>query len=492
MEFNSYTFILAFMPAVVFLYYLLNLLHRRIGTWFFIVASMFFVGYADEKALYFMLLSMAFTYVLAILQRCVNKKRIISKVVLAMGVIVHVVILAIFKYTSFIVINMNRFFLLDVTFETLWVPIGISFMTFQQIAFLVDVYRGKITKLVLTDYVFYITFFPKLVQGPITDYIELTQQLYDKSRRYPNAEHIACGLWFFSVGLAKKVLIADVFAGAVSWGYDYAAGELTSMEAILAMLCFTLQIYFDFSGYSQMAIGLGKLLNITLANNFDAPYRAITISDFWKRWHISLTSFFRMYLYFPLGGSRKGKARTYVNTMIIFVVSGLWHGASWSFVVWGALHGVAMCIDKWLKSIVPPIRYGKRVVQGFSWLFTFILVNLLWVFFRAPSLNYALSFLGKIFCMDSFTVRDEFFASFEISEFSYLAGKLSWFAAILERVQGLEMLIFLGIAFVIAICNKEKWEQFRPTLLRSIGAMIFLLWSVISLSHVSSFIYGSF
>lgn len=492
MDFNSYIFILVFMPIVIILYYLCNLVHRRVGTWFLSMASFVFLAYADIRFVYFVLLSIGFNFLCGIILSICKDKRLFVRVVLACGIIGNIFVLGIFKYTSFVLSNLSRFMEVEFTTKALLVPLGISFLTFQQIAFLVDIYRGEIKKLVFTDYVFYVTFFPKLIQGPIAGYQELTAQLYKKQRRYPNAKHFACGLWFFAAGLAKKVLVADVLAEAVKWGYGQAATELTSMEAFLVMLCYTLQIYFDFSGYSQMALGVAKLLNITLPNNFATPYRAVSISEFWKCWHISLTSFLRKYLYFPLGGNRKGTIRTYLNTMIIFLVSGLWHGASWNFVVWGAFHGIAMCFDKFMRQVVPPIQKGKKFLQVISWAVTFGLVNVLWVFFRAPSFSHAISLLEKAFSFESTGVREAFLTCFAIPEYAYITGKITSLAPIFEQVQSLEMLIFVGISMLISLCSKDKIEEFKPTWGRSIGAMVLFLWAVISLSHVSEYIYGSF
>ena len=249
-------------------------------------------------------------------------------------IVVNVLLLLYFKYSNFIISTANQMLGKEWAFKELIQPIGISFFTFQQIAYIVAVYNEEIEKVSLVDYLAYILYFPKILMGPLMDPVDFHKQINDDSLKKVNWDNIACGVKIFSLGLFKKVMMADVFAKAVAWGFA-GTDKVTSMDWILEMLFYTFEIYFDFSGYSDMAVGISQMLNIELPMNFDSPYKALSIRDFWKRWHLSLTRFFTKYVYIPLGGSRKGIILTCVNTMVVFLISGLWHGANQTFVLWG-------------------------------------------------------------------------------------------------------------------------------------------------------------
>jgi D-alanyl-lipoteichoic acid acyltransferase DltB (MBOAT superfamily) len=463
------------MPIVICVYYLINhFIGYRFGKYWLIAASLFFAGYNGWTTLIFVVVSILFNYICARYIKKYNKK-----IIMAMGVIVNVSLLAYYKYAGFLS--------LPIDVSKIIVPLGISFITFQQISFIVDVYKGKISDISFEDYIFYVLYFPKLVQGPITRYDLLINQMHDESNKNPNSDNLANGLWTFSVGLAKKVLIADVISAAVSWGYGDGFSQLTSMDAIIVALCYTLQIYFDFGGYSNMAIGISKMLNIDVANNFAAPYRSKSIMEFWKRWHISLTDFLREYIYFPLGGSRKGKVRAYINSMIIFLVSGLWHGSAWNYVAWGALHGIAYCLNKLFN------KQWEKVPSILRWIMTFVFINISWVFFRASTVNQALELLGRIVRMDSFSISEGLISSFSLSEFSFIGGRVEAFATFLESYSVVQLWGFVGFAFIVALCAKDRIAQnFKPTLIKCISTILMLSWSVVSLSTVTEFIYGSF
>ena len=228
---------------------------------------------------------------------------------------------------------------------------GISFFTFQQVSYLVDSYRTQETRdYGFIEYTLFVLFFPQLIAGPIVLHKEMIPQFRNEHNRIFNSENFSRGMYIFAIGLFKKVLIADTFSQAVAIGYNNVE-NLSSLEALLVSFSYTFQIYFDFSGYCDMAIGISSMFNINLPQNFNSPYKSTSIIDFWNRWHMSLTRFLREYVYFPLGGSRKGKVRTYVNVMIVFLVSGIWHGANWTFIVWGIMHGVAQCLNRMFKNI---------------------------------------------------------------------------------------------------------------------------------------------
>ena len=327
---NSHIFILCFLPLILIAYFLSNKLNILAGKVVLVAGSLIFYAYADWHMLFFLLPSVLCNYLFTYLIGHAKWR----KIFLAVPVIVNVGLLLFFKYTNFVITNFNLLWKTEYAFLQLLVPLGISFITFQQIAYLVTVYRGELERADVMDYLVYILYFPKLLMGPLAEPVDFIAQLNNPDTKKVNSDHMAQGLKMFSFGLFKKAILADTFAGAFAWGLEN-IGALTSMDCFLVMLAYTFEIYFDFSGYSDMAMGVSRMLNITLPMNFDSPYKAVSIRDFWKRWHISLTKFFTKYLYIPLGGSRKGKVFTYVNTMIVFIVSGIWHGAGWAFILWG-------------------------------------------------------------------------------------------------------------------------------------------------------------
>ena len=268
-----------------------------------------------------------------------------NKLTLALPVIANVLLLLYFKYLDFTITNINTILGLKITHPEIVLPLGISFYTFQQIAYIVAVEKGKLDNISLIDYLAYILYFPKLLMGPITDPVDYISQLNQVQKKKADMHNIAVGIKLFSLGLIKKLMLADTFAAAVSWTYEN-IDAASSADCMLLMLFYTFEIYFDFSGYSDMAVGISAMFNIDLRINFDSPYKAVSIRDFWKRWHISLTGFLTEYIYIPLGGSRKGSMFTYLNIMIVFLVSGLWHGDNWTFILWGLLHGLFICIDR--------------------------------------------------------------------------------------------------------------------------------------------------
>ena len=367
---NSHIFILLFFPFLVLAYFLCNKLDILAGKIILVIGSLIFYAYADWHMLFFLLPSVLCNYLFTYLISHAKWR----KIFLAVPVIVNVGLLLFFKYTNFVITNFNLLWKTEYELLQLLVPLGISFITFQQIAYLVTVYRGELERADVMDYLVYILYFPKLLMGPLAEPVDFIAQLNNPDTKKVNSDHMAQGLKMFSFGLFKKAILADTFAGAFAWGLEN-IDALTSMDCVLVMLAYTFEIYFDFSGYSDMAIGISRMLNITLPMNFDSPYKAVSIRDFWKRWHISLTKFFTKYLYIPLGGSRKGKIFTYVNTMIVFIVSGIWHGAGWAFILWGGGHGILSVFDRVFENV------ENKIIRPVRWFNTFLLVNILWLLF---------------------------------------------------------------------------------------------------------------
>ena len=382
MVFSSYLFIFSFLPIVISVYYALSNLKNGIyQRLFLIVASLFFYGYYNVNYLALIVVSIVINYLLASQIQTSNHKR--AKLFLTVGVIFNIAMIGYFKYYDFFIENINLVFKTNFTLKHILLPLGISFFTFQQLSFLVSVYNKEEPVEQLRDYSLFVTFFPQLVAGPIVLYNEMIPQFKDEQRRFFNPDNFAAGLYLFSIGLFKKIVISDTLAVWVDNGFGIT--NFSFLAAWVTSLSYTLQIYFDFSGYSDMAVGLGKMFNIDIPFNFNSPYRSVDITEFWRRWHITLGRALSTYVYKPLGGNRKGLTQTCINLFLTFLVSGLWHGAAWTFVIWGVLHGLCSVVERLLgekRKIIP------RPVRVFL---TFMTVNILWVLFRADSFSDALA-----------------------------------------------------------------------------------------------------
>lgn len=481
MTFNSYLFILAFLPGMLIAYFGANRIGSRWGKLALVLGSALFYGYGNVKALIFLAASAAVNYGFALLIWHGRRK----KALLFLPVAVNVALLLTLKYANFAIENFNALSGAQVPLRSWILPVGISFFTFQQIAYLVSVSREELRDCALLDYLAYILYFPKLLMGPLAEPADFMEQLNDPTRKGLNWEHLAEGLKMFSFGLFKKMVLADTFAAAVSWGFANAE-TATSMELILTMLSYTFEIYFDFSGYSDMAIGVSRMLNIELAMNFDSPYKALSIRDFWKRWHISLTKFLTKYIYIPLGGSRRGRGVTYLNTMIVFLISGLWHGANWTFLLWGALHGLLSIADRLFE------KKESKLMETVRWTGTFACVNVLWLLFRAPSVRAWLQMLKRILKFESTAIGDKLIAAFELPELSIFARVLR-IAGKIDQVRGFWMLAFFAAAFLICLIPENNYRtRTRKGLASMVFAAIAMVWSVLCLSAESVFVYFNF
>ena len=387
MLFNSYVFIFGFLPVTLAVFFLLGRSGRRgpALAWL-LAASLFFYGWWNPADLPFLLFSIALNYSLAVaLRRSTDARR--RRWLAASGIAANLLFLGYYKYAGFLVTNLNALLGSSWPVPHRSLPLAISFFTFQQIVFLTDAYRRRRTRTGPLRYATGVAFFPHLLAGPIVRYSQLMPQFARRRILRPQPLAIAAGLTVFAIGLVKKVILADTFAQfvPVPFGAVAAGHNLTLVEAWAAALSYTFQIYFDFSGYSDMAIGLALLFGITLPVNFESPYQAGSIIEFWRRWHITLSAFLRDYLYVPLGGGRAGQVRRYLNLMITMLLGGLWHGAAWTFVVWGGLHGAYLLANHaWRARLgrslqVPGGRYAARLL-------TFTCVVVAWVLFRADSL----------------------------------------------------------------------------------------------------------
>lgn len=419
MLFNSYEFILAFLPLAVLGYFLLCKVNNKAAQVFLLCMSLFFYAYDVPGYLAIIISSIVINYCFT---RAFSSKLSdpFKKILFVLGIIFNVGILFYYKYFNFFMNNANKFLQTDFEIKKIMLPLGISFYTIQQLSFLVDSYKDRTIKYGFLEYALYVSLFPQLVAGPIVYHSELISQFRDKENLKVNAENVMSGLLWFICGLGKKIFIADSFGRAVDYGFSNIYG-LSTPDAWVTMLAFTLQIYFDFSGYSDMACGIAKMFNFELPQNFNSPYKALSVRDFWRRWHMTLTRFLTKYIYLPLGGNRKGTARTALNILIVFLVSGIWHGANYTFFLWGLLYGIIMVLDRFTGDL-----YDK-LPKVFRWVMTFFVVNVLWVLFRAGGVIDWIVIIKRLFVSDSYVLSPELMTSFDtyIPVWIQLAGALA-------------------------------------------------------------------
>lgn len=497
MLFNSYIFILLFLPLALIGYFLCNARGRyELGKSFLTVMSLWFYGWFNIMYLPIIVGSILINYFLyrQLLgnrgkEECRKKNLYITVV----GVAANLGVLFYYKYFDFFLENINAVFSTDFLLQGLLLPLGISFFTFQQVGFLVDTYRGETENYSFVDYALFVTFFPQLIAGPIVTHDEMVGQFADISRKKWNAQNFSRGLYGFVCGLAKKVLIADIFGKAVAWGF----GNLESLNGLCVwwmMLSYMVQLYFDFSGYSDMARGIGLMFNIDIPLNFDSPYKAVNLVDFWKRWHITLNRFFTKYVYIPLGGNRKGQLRTCINIFMIYLVSGIWHGAGWTFLIWGILHGVVYVLTRQLLAEI------ESLPKVLTWFLNMLFFLFSLVFFRAESVEQALEVLrraaGGGYSLSGMPTG--FIEQFCTQEFFYCLKLLHLDTVLPGGVTACHILLMVGymtVAWVMLLCCKnvnEKLEAFRPTIGRALGTAVLFLWSLISFAEVSTFLYFNF
>jgi len=386
MLFNSYIFIFLFLPVTLLVFYLLARFKKiKTAQVSLVIASLIFYAYWDIRYLPLLLLSMTFNYIMGSKIEYSRDKKL-----LAFSVGVDLALLGYFKYTDFFLQTVNTLGGTSIPLPHIILPLGISFFTFTQIAYLVDAYRGETEKYSLSSFSLFVSFFPHLIAGPILYHKKIIPQFNDLKNYVFSSKNMSLGVSLFAMGLFKKVMIADNLAPWAQAAFSHAQ-QLTFMDAWAGALAYTLQLYFDFSAYSEMAIALGLMLNINLPTNFNSPYKSTSIVEFWRRWHMTLSEFLKNYLYIPLGGNRHGETRRMTNVFLTMLLGGLWHGAGWTFVVWGGLHGVFIVINHQWR------RLKIKLPTVLSWLLTMICVTVCWVFFRAESLPDALHIVRAMF-----------------------------------------------------------------------------------------------
>lgn len=474
MVFSSFEYFLCFLPITIFIYYFcLYKQYTKFLLFIIILSSLFFYGYWNPKNLYIIISSVLVNYFFSRLLLSQDSYR---KTIFILSVFFNIFLIFIYKYLDFSISIVNYCFNAQLPFYHIVLPIGISFFTFQQIAYLSDCHTNK--HLGSSDgflnYCCFICFFPQLIAGPIVHHKDVIPQFYSIQNQVIRWKNIHYALLFFTIGLSKKLLIADNLSPLVAYCFD-TAETLTFLEALFGSLCYTFQLYFDFSGYSDMAVGSALFFNIKLPFNFYSPYKALSIRDFWRRWHITLSIWLRDYIYIPLGGNRKGKFRTYGNLFITFLIGGIWHGAAITFVIWGILHGLALIIHR-----IWDARKSKSLPVFFAWLITFLFVNLAWIVFRAKELGDITKFFKALTFQHSFN-------------FSYTFKRAIIPPDILNTEKILLILAFLFL-FIFAKNSQELQNKFKTkwfTVYCAVLAILCIL-KLLTPENTQEFIYFQF
>jgi len=477
MLFNSYVFMLAFLPLTLIIYFLLGRLPERIqlNKLFLVLASFLFYGYNNPSYVPIIVGSILINYMLSQMM-LISEKKIIRLPLMWLGLGLNLGVLFYFKYHDFFATNMNAFFGTNFALYRLALPLGISFFTFQQLSYVIDSYRRTVPRYNILDYALFVTFFPQLVAGPIVLHSEIVPQFADVKNRRFNFDNFAPGLYAFALGLFKKVIVADTFGVAVEAGFANAA-SLNTVEAWFIAIGYTLQLYFDFSGYCDVATGVGLMFNIKIPLNFNSPYKSMNIREFWQRWHMTLSRFLTSYIYFPLGGSRKGLARTCINLMVVFLASGLWHGAGWLFLLWGLMHGAASVLYRLFK------KQYDALHPALQWLMTFGFVVIAWVFFRATALSDALAIVKSMFMMDFGPIRETITSAFALP------------GGFRPGYNGIFMMVWYVLSLFACLGMRNTYEKtmdFKPTLANAFQTVILILYVTLCLSNVSVFLYFNF
>ena len=489
MLFNSFEFMLLFLPITLVVYFLLLRKHLTIAarSWL-LFASLFFYSWWDIKYLPLILGSILFNYTIGGLLAEYDasaKKPVSKKSIFLAGIIANIALLCWFKYMDFFIGTTNGLLGTQLPLLKIVLPLGISFFTITQIAFLVDAYEGLVEERNLLNYALFVTFFPHLLAGPILHHSEMMPQFERLRNKVLNWKNLYLGLTLFFLGLFKKVILADTFSAWASAGFD-TTQPLTLIPAWLTSLSYTFQLYFDFSGYSDMALGVGWMFNISLPINFNSPYKATGMIDFWKRWHITLTNFVTTYLYTPI--LRAFGSITFTNSLVaIFLamlISGFWHGAGWNFIVWGGMHGAGLVVNHYWK------KKKHKMPAWLGWLITFNFVNISFVFFRAKSLEGAGQILGGMAGMNGIMLHRS------LGKFTWLQDMGITFGKWLDAIKGNDETWVMAIVALIIVAFLKNSMEIISRVRPSWGWLVLLLvvsfWSLLDMSKVSEFLYFQF
>ena len=474
MLFNSSEYIFFFLPLALLGYFLLqHFKFKMLAKCFLILASWVFYSWWNISFLKLFLFSMIFNYTASRIL-WYQKTDAGRRFWMALGILGNVCFLGFFKYTDFCLSSINALTGSSLPLMHIVMPLAISFYTFQQIGFLVDVFHGKAGRFHIIDYVLFVSFFPQLISGPIVRCDETMEQFRDPERRNFSSRSCAAGIYQFVIGLGKKVLIADTLAQWVQLGYQ-SSSTLIMTEAWMTSLAYTLQIYYDFSGYTDMAIGTARMFHIQLPVNFQSPYKAVNIQDFWRRWHMTLSRLLRDIIYIPLGGSRRGMICTAVNTCLTFLLCGLWHGAGWTFIIWGGLHGLALVVWRAFKGM------GGRLPAWLGWVLTMLFVNAAWIFFRAPDLQTAMEILKAMADVETLVIPAEWLVLPALCSTEIVFGVL------------LGVVLLIGWMMVLLFPDSNQMtEEFAPRVENVVFIILIAVISITQLDGVREFIYFNF
>ena len=485
MLFNSYIFVFLFLPLCLILYFGCNRYKKyELGKIFLTGMSLWFYAYFNWSYLPIIVSSIIVNYLLY----CFMAKSVHKKAIMAAGVLLNLAVLFYFKYYDFFIGNINSVFGTDFLLNNVLLPLGISFFTFQQVGFLVDAYRGEAKGYSFVDCSLFVTFFPQLIAGPIVTHNEMIPQFQDMDKKKFDWDNFGTCVYGFVLGMTKKVLVADTFALGVDWGFSNPE-KLNGLAVLLVMLSYMIQLYFDFSGYCDMARGIGKMFNIEIPINFNSPYKAVDLVDFWKRWHITLSRFFTQYVYIPLGGSRKGRIRTYFNIFMIYFVSGVWHGAGWTYIIWGAMHATVYVLTRIFK------KWIEKIPKVITWFSTMVFFMFSLIFFRAESVSQAVLLIKRLFTkgFELPWVKAELAACYQLEEFWYPLKVLG--VDRLPYSQYYMMFALIAGAWIVLLFCKnvnEKMESRKPGVISAVVCAGLLIWNIVSFSGVSSFLYFNF
>lgn len=472
MLFNSYEFIFIYLPIVLMGYFTLaRVFYDKAAKYFLIISSVAFYSYWDIRNLPVLLVSILVNFVIG--QRlAVNR----NKNVLLLGILFNLLLLCYFKYTGFMLDNIALLTGVSISHAEIILPLGVSFFTFTQTAYLVDAYRGETKAYSKSDYLLFVTIFPHLIAGPIIYHKDMIPQFSQKYRYHFDIDSFAKGSTWFIIGLFKKVVIADFLSNIANVVFAQTQ-HLSILEAWGGSLAYTLQLFYDFSGYSEMAIGIALMFNYDLPINFNAPYKACSIIDFWRRWHITLSTFLKNYLYIPIGGNRNGHHMR--NILITMFLGGLWHGAGWTFIVWGCIHGLFICVNHlWRKTKV-------QLPKVVSWILTFNAVNVAWVFFRAETFQQAFGILKAMVDFQSF--------AYPYSRALVRWVPSNWLSKDFLFTSNDVLWIFLFLIASVAYLSTEEWmEKFKPKGYAAVLFAMIFVYTVSQLNKMSTFLYFQF
>jgi alginate O-acetyltransferase complex protein AlgI len=510
MLFNSAIFLYFYLPISVFLYFLTGSKSAENARIVLAILSLVFYAYWDIRFLPLIVVSISVNYFfgLKIIQSISLERTSLAKKLLILGLVFNLGLLVFFKYANMLVLSFNSLALTSLSIPKIILPIGISFFTFTQIAFLVDAYKNKVKDYKLWDYMLFVSYFPHQIAGPILHHKEMMSQFTRQRTVCFSMENFTVGLSILTFGLVKKVLIADTLSSFCD--PVFASVEMgvtpTFIEAWAASLAYTLQLYFDFSAYCDMAIGISLIFCIKLPLNFNSPYKSLSIIEFWRRWHMTLSRFLRDYLYIPLGGNRKGEGRRYINLMITMALGGLWHGASWTFLFWGMLHGLYLMVNHFWRDVLSQ-KMGITLTPFLAWLITMVAVIIGWVFFRSTTFYSALVMLKSMFMPDIIQLPPLIFKALGVG-LPFVSSQ-AWSGSI----GGISAVGFIALSFLIVLAlpnvqqifkaytpfldEKPKWIKamhvtWIPSFIWAVFISILLAFSMVKLGGDSSFLYFNF